>query len=109
MWISYPFYTDIKEVPYAVWDGNIKYINTEYECGIKIDINFNNDINFKSGVIGIGYDTSSIKDYETLLQFLEEHYNEIEEDDDTSPITRKECIDELIEICKEQCLYGKSN
>lgn len=105
MWYTYVFNTDIDEQPYAVWDGNIKYVNVEVNNCIKVNMDIDDNIDFEAGIIGEGFDTSNIKDYKTLLAFLKEHYDEIEEPeecDNPCGITRRDCIDELIAVCNEK-------
>lgn len=101
MWSNYIFNYEIDEIPYAVWDGEIKYYNEQVPNYIKLKLDICDNIDFDAGITGFGYCTDDIKDYTSLLAFLEDHYDEIEENDDT-PYTNKECIDELIEICKEK-------
>lgn len=102
MWHTYVFNTELVEEPYDA-HGDIGYRDVYYDNRIKVNIDIDNNIDFESGIIGYGFNTDDIKDYETLLVFLYEHYDEIEEDDyDNSSFTRKECIDELIDICKEK-------
>lgn len=98
----YVFKTELDEQPYAVWDGEIKYQEVEKEEGIRLYMSSDNDIDFSKGIEGFGYDTSDIKDYDTLLAFLQEHYDEIEESEEASLFTRRELVDELMDICKEK-------
>lgn len=108
MWYTYVFNTVIEEQPITVWDGIIKYGNIYIDNCIKVNMDIDNNIDFEAGIIGEGFDTDNIKDYKTLLAFLKEHYDEIEEDVSSSSITRCDCIDELITICKEK-IANESN
>ncbi len=107
MWYTYIFNTEIDEEPYYC-NGDICYRNIEADNCIKVFMDINNNINFSKGIIGYGFDTDNIKGYKDLLKFLKEHYNEIEEPSiepfDSCGITRHDCIDELIEVCKEHII-----
>lgn len=104
MWYTYIFNTVLDEEPYYSY-GDISYRNVYNDNCIKVKMDFEDNIDFEAGVIGYGFNTDNIKDYESLLKFLEDHYSEVEEDDDSIGIfTRRECIDELIAICKEKCI-----
>lgn len=101
---TYTFYSEPDEVPSHCWDGNIIYRKVYNDYCIKVDMDFDDNINFDFGIIGEGYDTKHIKSYEDLLKFIEEHYDEIQDDDDNmyNAPTNRDCIDELIAICKEK-------
>lgn len=102
MWFTYVFNSELTEEPYDA-HGDIGYRNVYCDNCIKVNITLNDEIDFKKGIIGYGFDTNNIKDYKSLLFFLNEHYNEIEEDEiESHPFTRKELIDELISICREK-------
>lgn len=103
-WYEFVFYTEKDEVPYLN-HGDIGFYNDELPVGIKVKMDLDGNIDFEAGVEGLGYDADDIKDYETLLIFLYDHYDEIEEDDINS--TRRDCIDELIEICKRKIKLEK--
>ena len=98
-WYECIFYTEKDEVPYLN-HGDIGFYNDELPVGIKVKMDLDGNIDFEAGVEGLGYDTDDIKDYETLLMFLYDHYDEIEED--VMIHTRRDCIDELIDICKKK-------
>lgn len=103
MWYTYVFNTELIEEPYDA-HGDIGYRDVHYDNCIKVNMDIDDNIDFKAGIIGYGFDTSNIKDYKTLLTFLKEHYDEIEELDipDLYGITRHDCIDELITVCNKK-------
>ena len=103
MWYSFIFNSELSEEPYDT-HGDIDY--RIVNCDNRIEVNIDNDgnIDFNDGIIGYGYDTDDIRDYKTLLEFLIEHYNEIEEEDNEYSVSRRDCIDELINICKEKII-----
>ena len=107
MWYSFIFNSELSEEPYDAY-GDIGY--RIVNCDNRIEVNIDNDgnIDFNDGIIGYGYDTDDIRDYKTLLEFLIEHYNEIEEEDNEESVSRHDCINELIAICKEN-IINESN
>lgn len=106
MWHTYVFNTELVEEPYDA-HGDIGYRDVYYDNRIKVNIDTDNNVDFESGIIGRGFNTDNIKDYETLLIFLYDHYDEIEEEEFASSFERHNCIDELINICKEKIKLEK--
>lgn len=102
MWYTYKLDKTFEEIP-CYYNGHVDCYMEETYNSFQVKMDSDDNIDFVAGIIGNGVETNNIKDYQDLLDFINEHYNKIQ---DTNDI---DCINELKSICKEKITPNENN